>query len=645
MHGLNELEFPSKCLDTESAILDDLSSQRVTEKRKASRWLIAFLVSIVLCACLNVALWSEGRVHATPRDEDMVELSIETSTCGVPNLGAVRNFGQGSSSARMEDAGWVFSWSNPVHRFRPADLLAVGGTPVPTTSYYGWDYPGSGILSLKLLGNGIATVDFGNAFSGKVIVVVDGQWKADAFARDISKVVSFPFTTGTILEIKENDAIMVLNDISFICGSLAPAPMYCGPGVSSATPFVCGVPNVVAMNNFGGLSSAHIMEQAGWKFSWEKNQFRTPGLWELGGFPAARMAYYGWDQEGDGVVSRRLYGRGEVSVHFGNALLSGVVTVILDRVVLATAQPRQRSEFASGSFSDGSLLELKEHDGGILLSSISFNCDTFAAPAPAPDAVCGHPRCALLNNVGTLSSIERMERAGWMFSWSDDTFQFRPSGLSAAGGSPVPASSYYGWSDDSLGVLSVRLSGAGVATVDFGNAGAGGSVTLVVDAVLKATATAQETSKPVAFPFHDGTLIELGEESAVIVLNNISFVCGPLPPPPPPAPAPPPTALGLAIAGKQWKLEMTSGSVACGKCSIDQKPAASFGRDGWSSARESCALACIAASNTNCTGFLFPNPGDGSNTCRLMGPCTATAQSAPAGECWSYIVWDHYDFV
>eukprot|EP00927_Polykrikos_kofoidii_P014972 TRINITY_DN1662_c0_g1_i1.p1 TRINITY_DN1662_c0_g1~~TRINITY_DN1662_c0_g1_i1.p1 ORF type:complete len:849 (+),score=117.47 TRINITY_DN1662_c0_g1_i1:123-2669(+) len=141
--------------------------------------------------------------------------------CGSPDVHALNRFGEGSSAATMERAGWQFSWSDPTFRFRPATLRQSGGLPMPDTSYYGWSYPGDAVLALGLVGAGSATVLFGNPNdSGHVVVVVDTVWKATAFGRDLFHDVTFWFHDGSLLEIRESgNGIIALHSVAFFCGS------------------------------------------------------------------------------------------------------------------------------------------------------------------------------------------------------------------------------------------------------------------------------------------------------------------------------------------------------------------------------------------------------------------------------------------
>eukprot|EP00927_Polykrikos_kofoidii_P031080 TRINITY_DN2673_c0_g1_i3.p1 TRINITY_DN2673_c0_g1~~TRINITY_DN2673_c0_g1_i3.p1 ORF type:complete len:421 (-),score=53.53 TRINITY_DN2673_c0_g1_i3:166-1332(-) len=346
--------------------------------------------------------------------------------------------------------------------------------------------------------------------------------------------------------------MIVLNSVSFDCYTTTTTPV--PTPVPTPLPYrctdVCSPQCPERLNNFGEGSSANYMSQTGWVFSWAdpKWRFRPSPITSFGGVAVPATSYYGWNKEGDGILSLVLHGSGTATVGFGNAGDTGEVILMADGEVKGTAFPKEISLTRSFWFHEGTLLQIKEAKTAILvLNSVSFDCSstttttttattaTTTSPAPTPvptpgGRLCTNPcdvQCStMLNRFGEDFSADYMMQTGWRFSWVDRTFRFRPSPVTSFGGVPVPATSYYGWNQHGDGILSLVLHESGQATVDFGNAGDAGYVIVVAAGDWKATSRPRQTSVSTSFWFNDGTLLEIKERgSAILVLNRISFDC------------------------------------------------------------------------------------------------------------------------
>ena len=78
-----------------------------------------------------------------------------------------------------------------------------------------------GTVSANLQGSGEVRLDFGNCWSSGVVkVYLNSREVANADKNTPSKIVSFSFKDGDLLEMKDTgeNSIIAINDISFICG-------------------------------------------------------------------------------------------------------------------------------------------------------------------------------------------------------------------------------------------------------------------------------------------------------------------------------------------------------------------------------------------------------------------------------------------
>ena len=118
----------------------------------------------------------------------------------------------------MKNAGWnlgVGDWQN--NHGHVASRCRRG------TNWFGWTGGSNvGTVSIKLQGNGEATLDFGNCWdAGEVKVYVDDKEVASAQPNTPSKTVSFNFRDGDILKLRDEgqNSVIAINVLTFRCGS------------------------------------------------------------------------------------------------------------------------------------------------------------------------------------------------------------------------------------------------------------------------------------------------------------------------------------------------------------------------------------------------------------------------------------------
>lgn len=134
--------------------------------------------------------------------------------------------------------------------------------------------------------------------------------------------------------------------------------------------------------------------------------------------------------------------------------------------------------------------------------------------------VLGCPDAVALND---FSSLQGMERAGWWFNWTDD-FVFKPSIYRDF----APPDSYWGFSLRGYAAITLRLTGSGVATIDFGNLlGTPGSrVSVLLNREHQGHAASSTLSRVVEVPFEQEDALSIVENPrGIIVINSISIRC------------------------------------------------------------------------------------------------------------------------
>ena len=110
----------------------------------------------------------------------------------------------------MESNGWKFDIQ--YHNYSQY-LDSCGGD-----TWYGFSYPGTGSVSITLMGYGRVTLNFGNCAEGGVVKVFlnDNQQKL-ATPGDTNNNVNFPFSDGNVLKIVGLVAIIKLNFMEIKC--------------------------------------------------------------------------------------------------------------------------------------------------------------------------------------------------------------------------------------------------------------------------------------------------------------------------------------------------------------------------------------------------------------------------------------------
>ncbi|KAK3270935.1 hypothetical protein CYMTET_20687 [Cymbomonas tetramitiformis] len=136
---------------------------------------------------------------------------------------------------------------------------------------------------------------------------------------------------------------------------------------------------------------------------------------------------------------------------------------------------------------------------------------------------CGPAR----RGINDFSSRAAMESNGWALDWDDNInhwdFVALPDSTFCNG---VASTSYCGFSAPGAGAISLALSGAGSATIDFGNSWVSGLVTLYLNGTQVAVAEGSTPSHAATFEFQSGDELVLVEDPmAVIVINHIDFSC------------------------------------------------------------------------------------------------------------------------
>ena len=114
--------------------------------------------------------------------------------------------------AVMEKNGWDFDITDS----NDPKFTAECGT----SAWYGYNYgPVIGSLTAIFVGSGKATLNFGNCYTaGRVTVYLNGRDIAYAVAYTFEQEVTFDYSSGDILTIKEHPmAIIKLNSLKLSC--------------------------------------------------------------------------------------------------------------------------------------------------------------------------------------------------------------------------------------------------------------------------------------------------------------------------------------------------------------------------------------------------------------------------------------------
>jgi hypothetical protein len=115
----------------------------------------------------------------------------------------------------MEADGWVFDFE-----FQEGEGRNIHTCDTSPQTWYGWDGENRvGVLSRTLEGSGKFTLDFGNCWiSGNTNVYLNNVKIGSAPANTKSKVITFDYVDGNLLQIKDEDghAVVKINGVS--CG-------------------------------------------------------------------------------------------------------------------------------------------------------------------------------------------------------------------------------------------------------------------------------------------------------------------------------------------------------------------------------------------------------------------------------------------
>ena len=119
----------------------------------------------------------------------------------------------------MIDNGWYFDFThdgtNPSGKYVSVGQNCIGA------KWYGWSADSQvGALTAMLQGWGEVTLEYGNCWNqGSVNVYLDGALESTATAGIKDKTVTFAFTSGSILSIKDEDgnSVVMLKAITFSC--------------------------------------------------------------------------------------------------------------------------------------------------------------------------------------------------------------------------------------------------------------------------------------------------------------------------------------------------------------------------------------------------------------------------------------------
>ena len=119
-----------------------------------------------------------------------------------------------TSKEAMENEGWVFDWDDQYVFLAPGGNYCVD---VPSKSYCGFRYPGSGTISFTFRNgeNGVATLLYGRNWDGgenpisvsKNDVVIDSRDTRGDFE------ITFDYSSGDILRITEIDSVINIHGL------------------------------------------------------------------------------------------------------------------------------------------------------------------------------------------------------------------------------------------------------------------------------------------------------------------------------------------------------------------------------------------------------------------------------------------------
>ena len=112
-----------------------------------------------------------------------------------------------------------------------------------------------------------------------------------------------------------------------------------------------------------------------------------------------------------------------------------------------------------------------------------------------------------------------MESAGWVFSWTDGTREFWPTGHFCTG---VLTSSYCGYKYPGVGMISFTFSASGTGTLSYGPSWDSGSVHVYMSNVELGSRSTRGTSN-LNFRYSPGDVLQIKELGDSVI--NIHSLC------------------------------------------------------------------------------------------------------------------------
>ena len=114
----------------------------------------------------------------------------------------------------MEKGGWVFNVTDS------GDANDPFADDCGTSTWFGYSYgTADGSVTASFIGSGRAVLGYGNCYSdGRVVVYLNGNEVSHALSNNPKKVITFEFSHGDVLTIKETGiAIIKLNYLIIEC--------------------------------------------------------------------------------------------------------------------------------------------------------------------------------------------------------------------------------------------------------------------------------------------------------------------------------------------------------------------------------------------------------------------------------------------
>ncbi|CAK9014990.1 Transposon Ty1-PL Gag-Pol polyprotein [Durusdinium trenchii] len=182
--------------------------------------------------------------------------------------------------------------------------------------------------------------------------------------------------------------------------------------------------------------------------------------------------------------------------------------------VLEEGVPEESSEDKESSVSEPDDNSSSSHEVGI--EEVSDSEEEDIAREEAEDRY--KNMCGGSSSVTNFTTADAMTEAGWVFS-SDESTLFSPDSEQYSG-------AYRGYSDSGVGTVSLQLQGHGVVAVTFGS-DSSGNVTVKMNDIVHSTALPNTASQTVEIGFSTGDVLQFEEDSSIILIQELDFVCDP----------------------------------------------------------------------------------------------------------------------